>query len=112
MAKQHTTPCRECPWRKTSMRGWLGGDTGQPENFVAASQSEHRMPCHMTVDYEQDDWRDQAEVAPQCAGRAIHFANQCKTPRNPELLRLPANREDVFTFPAEFVAHHTLKFSK
>ena len=58
------------------------------------------------MDYERDDWEEQVEHAPQCAGRAIHFANRCKMPRNPELLRLPADRENVFTFPHEFIEHH------
>lgn len=104
MSGQHKTPCRECPWRKASAPGWLGADT--PEGFVATSEAEVRMPCHLHVDYESDDWEEQAADAPQCAGRAIHFANRCKMPRNPELLKLPPDRENVFTFPAEFIEHH------
>ncbi len=22
---QHTTPCSDCPWRRDSLNGWLGG---------------------------------------------------------------------------------------
>lgn len=71
------------------------------------SEAEHRMPCHLHVDYEEDNWRDQVEEVPQCAGRAIHFANRCKLPRNKDLLQLPADRENVFTRPEEFIDHHS-----
>ena len=73
---------------------------------MATSDAEHRMPCHLHVDYDRDDWKDQIEDVPQCAGRAIHFANRCKSPRNSELLRLPADRDNIFTFPQEFINHH------
>ena len=64
------------------------------------------MPCHLHVDYDNEDWEDEAEEAPQCAGRAIHFANRCKRPRNPSLLTLTPDRENVFTFAQEFIDHH------
>lgn len=97
-------PCKECPWRKNSIPGWLGAST--PLEFLALSESEARMPCHLTVDYEQDDWREQAETAPQCAGRAIHFANRCREPQDPSLLRLKPDYEAVFSNPLDFYKHH------
>jgi hypothetical protein len=105
MRKQHSTPCRECPWRVNSPKGWLGAAT--PVEFVQTSEAEHRMPCHLHVDYDQADWQQQANQAPQCAGRAIHFANRCKQPQEPDLLRLPADRESVFVNPQAFIEHHT-----
>ncbi len=102
--KQHTHPCHECPWRRVSAPGWLGASS--PEEFVATSEAEYRMPCHIHVDYECEDWEEQAEEVPQCAGRAIHFANRCKRPRNPDLLVLPADRVNVFTQTKEFLDHH------
>lgn len=103
--KQHTKACSACPWRKTSAAGWLGASS--PEEFVATSEAEHQMPCHLHVDYERDDWEDQVYDAPQCAGRAAHFANRCKLPRNSDLIRVERD-PDVFTFPAEFIDHHTI----
>lgn len=64
------------------------------------------MPCHLTVDYEREDWEEQIDKAPQCAGRAVHFANRCKSPKNRELLRLEADHETVFSDPREFYKHH------
>lgn len=106
MKKQHQTPCKACPWLKTSARGWLGDST--PIEFLQTSEAEHRMPCHLHVDYESAEWRADADKAPQCVGRAVHFSNRCKHPRNPDLLRATADRERVFTSPQEFVDHHTL----
>lgn len=105
---QHKKPCKGCPWTKSSLRGWLGEST--PVEFVQTSEAEHRMPCHNTVDYERDDWRRQADKAPQCAGRAIHFANRCKLPRDPGLLVIKeTDRENVFSNPQDFIDHHTLE---
>ncbi len=106
MKKQHQTPCKACPWRKDSARGWLGNSTAV--EFLQTSEAEHRMPCHLHVDYEAAQWRQKAEMAPQCAGRAVHFANRCKQPRNPDLIRLPADRKEVFSSPQEFIDHHSL----
>jgi len=102
--RQHKKPCGECPWRRTCAPGWLGNAT--PEQFLATSEAEHRMPCHSHVDYEDENWRAQVAKAPQCAGRAIHFANRFKLPRNKDLLQLPADRENVFNRPEEFLEHH------
>lgn len=92
---QHTRPCTDCPFRRDSLKGWLGGST--PMAFVAAAQGDGRMDCHVIVNRE-------------CAGAAIFRSNICKRPRDPYVLRLPANRDDVFSSPVEFQAHHTSKF--
>lgn len=101
--KQHNRPCRECPWRKESMPGWLGAS--QPGEFLQQSDQGHRMPCHLAVNYDSPNWEKQAKTAPQCAGHAIFLSNRCKSPA-PGVLKLPADREEVFTWPHEFVAHH------
>lgn len=102
---QHRQPCQECPWRRDSIPGYLGASN--VIDFLETEESEARMPCHMQVDYERDDWREQADNAPQCAGRAIYLSNRCKSPRNPDLLKLPADRASVFSFPMEFAEHHS-----
>jgi hypothetical protein len=101
--KQHDRPCRECPWRRESFPGWLGAS--EPGEFLAQSDAGLRMPCHMAVNYESANWEQQAKTAPQCAGHAIFLSNRCKLPA-PGVLKLPADRETVFSRPHEFVAHH------
>lgn len=99
-------PCKECPWRKDSIGGWLGAST--PVEFLQQSEAETQMPCHLHVDYESAAWQDEALTAPQCAGRAVHFANRCKRPESPDLLVLPADRDAVFSNPQDFIDHHTI----
>lgn len=101
--KQHKNPCKECPWLRKSTPGWLGAS--EPGEFLALSDSGKRMPCHMTVDYNKDDWEKKAATAPQCAGRAIFLSNRCQVPLK-GALKLPADSKEVFTRPHEFVAHH------
>ena len=92
--KQHTTPCNECPFRRKSLAGWLG-ENG-PVNFAVCAQIETRMPCHKK-------W------SMQCAGRAIMWANSCKVPRDPSLLRIKTpDRTTVFSNIIEFMKHHKI----
>lgn len=88
---QHTTPCTDCPFARTALPGWLGGDT--PEWWVGLAHGEGEPGCHITTNQK-------------CAGLAIYRANVCKSPRDPKALRLPADREKVFANPREFMRHH------
>lgn len=76
------------------------------DEFVFIAMVEQRMPCHKTVNYEAPDWRTKQDTAPQCAGRATMWANTSKLPRRPDLLRVQADRETVFSNIREFAAHH------
>jgi len=111
MKKQHTTPCAKCPFRKASLPGWLGG--GTPEDFLSMANSEARMPCHCAaegwVDYAAAQQPGTPEHAlPQCAGRAIFWANQCHMQRpGSNLLELPPDgAKAVFHWSTEFLDHH------
>lgn len=107
--RQHKKPCARCPFRRASLRGWLGGLS--PDEFKHNANMDIRMPCHSHlpdgVDYEAAQKRGTPEnSAPQCAGRAIHWANQFKRARGPGILELPQDNETVFSWPHEFLAHH------
>ena len=90
--RQHKTPCSDCPWARTALNGWLGG--AAVEDWLREAHGERQVPCH-TLN------------GAQCAGIAIYRRNVCKSPRNPDALCLPADREKVFSSPMEFTAHHT-----
>lgn len=90
---QGRSPCHDCPWRKTSIAGWLGG--GTTADWIDTARSDAAVPCH-------------ALAGQQCAGIAIFRANIAKLPRDPAVLRLPADRETVFGTPHEFSAYHWL----
>jgi hypothetical protein len=95
---QHTKCCSDCPWRRISIRSWLGLDhkTGQfytPAYWLKLAHGETLTDCHLRNQF-------------QCAGMAIYRANVCKRPRYPEILILPADEKLVFSTPMEFIAHH------
>lgn len=100
-------PCKQCPFRRAAVPGYLGSYSG-PEEFLRLHyQCEMPNPCHMTVDYEDPDWKSQADQAPRCTGQAILFVNTAKMPRMwgiPEGTK--RDTEEVFEWPAEFIAHH------
>lgn len=96
-------PCNECPWRRASIPGWLGPFTADEWNSMA--HGEIAVACHTTIE-EEGNW-DTPNIR-QCAGIATFRSNVCKSPRDPEVATLPADRENVFGY-GEFVAHHESK---
>lgn len=105
------SPCRECPFKKESLPGYLGAASGNPREFLTPHWVfEVRLPCHLTVDWEDNDWQEVSQKAPLCQGLLIMMKNAGKLPRNPEIANTvretDANREDVFSFPHEFEKHH------
>ena len=84
------TPCAECPFKKTSMRGYLG-PWASPEELIFAAHSDlgDGFACHMTV--KQDDSWEGAQV---CAGSLICANKSFKTYRDDELRKLQQEVED------------------
>ena len=105
---KHKTPCKVCPWRRTSAPGWLGAAT--PQQFLDQTKGEVHMPCHAAIDYERDDWREQAQAGPMCAGALTFLANHCILPRDPELAamrrQVSADHATVFSHSQQFLDHH------
>lgn len=109
--KQHKTPCKECPFRRVAPAGWLGGMTA--DEFRHLADLEQRMPCHLHMGREGGKGGPVVSYAnpgnaPQCAGRAIYWANQFKLPRSKDgdILTLPRDTAAVFNWPGEFVEYH------
>lgn len=107
---RHTTPCPQCPFRRKSLAGYLGNSDADEFVDSTVNQEEH-MPCHLSVDYEDPDWREtQLATAAHCAGSLIFLKNQCKLPHD-EVLRKRMERVEkdtkkVFNWPHEFKEHH------
>jgi hypothetical protein len=89
--RQHKTPCSDCPFRRDSLPGWLGGY--EPDQYAQLAHSDERIDCH-------------TKIGPQCAGAAIYRENVCKSPRDKSVLLLPQNKEKVFGRMQEFLEHH------
>jgi hypothetical protein len=88
---QHTEPCSDCPWARTALPGWLGGDSVDAWLFTA--HHDHVVPCHTLK-------------GAQCAGIAIYRRNVCKEAR-PPMLKLERDLIKVFASPVEFRTHHS-----
>ena len=100
-------PCGACPFRRASAPGWLGANS--PQDFIVAISTEQPLPCHSSIDYEDEDWQEQwlaGETGKICAGSLILAANMCKSPRDPNFPRKKPDRALVFSGPAEFISHH------
>ena len=89
---QHKKPCSDCPWSRQALNGWLGGTSA--DEWVRTAHSDAHVACHTLK-------------GAQCAGIAVYRANVVKTPRDPSVLRLPADHTAVFSSPMEFTAHHS-----
>lgn len=105
--------CNDCPFRRKSMAGWLGGSS--PEGFIDCIQRDEPLPCHQTVDYDDPHWlakwmlqRDNGgKFSPKmCAGALIFMANKLQRPHVPGFPTLPRDVENVFSNSVEFVRHH------
>ena len=92
--EQHTEPCADCPFARTALPGWLGGQS--VGEWLAMAHGEGPLYCHTkTV---------KRKVA-MCAGGAIFRANVCKS----AVFRLPQNNEKVFAMDNAFASHHLKK---
>lgn len=101
-------PCRECPFRRTSLAGYLGRNDAK--SFIERVDRQRPNECHMTVDYNDPQWKEKIDDAILCAGAATYLANTLSSPRDPEYQaavdRLGPDHETVFSWTDEFLAHH------
>jgi hypothetical protein len=103
--------CKECPFRRASIPGWLGESSGKPMEFIGPHwQADLPLPCHLTVNWESDNSQGRAAEAPLCFGLLTMMKNSAKMPRDPELAAavrsVERNTDEFFTHLGEFVQHH------
>lgn len=122
-------PCHECPFRKKSLPGYVGGHDDAIEIFDLVSH-DGKFPCHMQTnsimesleqDLDEDDvlaptheqlFQQAVEEAPFCTGALIFMNQTCKRSRDPEVRKLQdeaGTNPDVFSSPADFLKHHRSK---
>lgn len=91
--RQHRKPCADCPFAKTALNGWLGGET--IEDWLQCIHTDTIINCHCTTNQ-------------QCAGAAIYRANVFKRVRSAEALALPPDDGKlVFSDDNAFRKHHS-----
>lgn len=93
-------PCDDCPWRRESLKGWLGPMS--KDEWVALAHSDEKIACHQTIEVDEE-WTEKVK---QCRGVATYRANIAKSPRDPSVAVGPVDRDKVFSNPMEFKAHH------
>jgi hypothetical protein len=109
MKIKHKKMCKSCPWRKGSLKGYLGEDT--PKDFWRTTLSQSQMPCHESVNYEDPNWRDSLddETTPHCAGALQALKTSASIPRDAEhaeavkAVEVEPDHLDPFS---EFLKHH------
>lgn len=100
-------PCRECPFLKASLNGYLGTLSGQPDAFLKGLDWKG-MPCHLTVDWNTNDF----SRAMICKGSLQYQKNTFKIPFDKEHAQLVEQQEyspDIFETKEDFLNHHTLE---
>lgn len=108
--KYCTTQCRQCPFRPTSARGWLG-------SYRAADvfhELWHGQPffCHSKINYARPDWLARALRSGRLCLGGLVAANRwhCPTPTDDTIRQARADvgdRDDVETMGArEFIDYH------
>lgn len=88
--KRH--PCKDCPFRKDSLKGWLGKERAEE---IAESTS---FTCHKT------------EKQLQCAGHMIVSSENSDYVKLAHRLDIPtglSGHEKVFETKQQFIEHHT-----
>jgi len=102
-------PCKSCPFRRDAMPGYLGS-YGSPGEFLEVHYAGETLnPCHESIDYDDPDWRAKfmgGKMGRACKGQSVFFANSLKLPKHGEVVKSERDREAVFSWPAEFLAHH------
>lgn len=97
-------PCRECPFKNTSLKGYLGGFSNEETKSIALSESV--FECHLTRETGNEK---------HCAGRFLFAKKSCKSFRDEELesiknevVNLNPNYKEEILAVWEFDKHHTL----
>lgn len=89
MKKACATQCRQCPFRSTSLKGWLGSYDGPG---AVHSSLWHKNPffCHTKTNYQRRDWLEYAmENGNLCTGALIFIGRDewFPKPDDPEIQR-------------------------
>jgi len=109
--------CKECPFKETSLRGWLGElDVSYFRPMMAI---DNRFPCHMQLNSSDEEAHDEIKNKIDegkikiCLGYLESMVKSNKVPRDRELKKLydKVKREGISSGTMdinEFERHHTI----
>lgn len=106
-------PCKDCPFRKDSLKGWLGKE--RASEVANYANNDKTFPCHKTT-------RGKESSEQQCAGALLLSKKQGKLNNN-WLFRFAqriglfkanelSGEELIFDNEEEMSEHHSSKFLK
>jgi rubrerythrin len=105
-------PCIDCPWRKTSLKGWLGDQ--DPQLFTDIIKSGSKLPCHKTQKKKMNlNELDNDDKILHCTGALITMKNNCLRSRNPKIAKLQNNisqDDNFFKNLNDFEKYHSNPF--
>lgn len=109
------SPCKECPFRKDSLPGWLGSMSRNPQIFIDGLEYTI-VPCHMKVKWDEVEKRNLIVNGKDnpCVGALQLCHNSLKFPRGAREEGTPYNilyeksgkNEQVFQWAHDFIKHH------
>lgn len=80
MKKACQTQCPDCPFRSSSIPGWLGA-YGDPGAVYSTLWKGDAFFCHTRTDYERPDWQARAERNGQLCLGALLFVHDAEMPQ-------------------------------
>lgn len=90
-------PCKECPFIKGCMKGWLGPDNA--DQVMQKVHSEQGYVCHMSIHQKptiEGGGVDINKYGHQCIGAILHANQSCKSYRDPGLWQLQQDLRKEF----------------
>ena len=110
MAKKNII-CNECPYRKTSLRGYLGEASGNPDEFLKQMDTKELHPCHKAINWElgREELTEELKGKEVCGGLMQFAKNICKMLNDPEQEKrrngMTRDEGEVFGRRSEFIKH-------
>ena len=102
--KKLNKACGGCPFKRVNNNSKPHPGGSHPAVYLGQARGPFWLPCHADKNYDSKN-SDPATVK-QCAGAAIFRAN-CQTETKLKgLLKLPADKERVFSNEAEFMDYY------
>lgn len=102
-------PCAECPLRRDSVAGYLGGYS--PAMYIDVLHGPASLACHSSKGFNTPDISEQRHCTGVAAFRAnvghVAAINGHETASHLSTLAIGEDRETYFATDAEFVAHHS-----
>lgn len=115
MRHNRTTFCKECPFRPTAMKGWLGPHTA--EEVFKIVHGEGGYACHMDTtkaakDGRAEDGVPSYDVVEHCAGAMMHANKTFKAYKSPEMAAHQDRVKKQKVLGFEFLKHHDILGAK